>query len=141
MSADNVAEHRIQVLEFALGSERYCVDISYIDEIVDVKDIVVVPNTPPQVEGVMDLRGETTKIINPKVVLDIEDDGEGKRIVVFESDDSDGTIGWLVDEVFEVTRITSDSVDRTVARDTVRGVVQRDHGFVVWANPRAINDL
>ena len=60
-----------QVLEFALGDETYCVSIDYVTEIVDVGELTTVPNAPRHVEGVMDLRGRTTSIVDPKTVFDI----------------------------------------------------------------------
>ncbi|MEF8826736.1 MAG: chemotaxis protein CheW, partial [Halapricum sp.] len=96
-----------QVLEFQLGEETYCVSIDYVTEIVDVGELTSVPNAPPHVEGVMDLRGRTTSIINPKVVFDIADGSEAARIIVFDpeiADDDQGAVGWLVDEVYQVSQ-------------------------------------
>jgi len=73
-----------QVLEFRLGDETYCVSIDYVTEIVDVGDLTTVPNAPPYVEGVMDLRGRTTAIVNPKDVFGIREDGPERRVVVFD---------------------------------------------------------
>src|SRR6056297_4229260 len=88
-----------KVLEFGLGDETYCLDIDVIDEIVDAGQLTRIPNSPPQVEGVMDLRGRTTSIINPKTVFEIDQDGERNRIIVFDPDSigDQGTIGWIVD--------------------------------------------
>lgn len=127
-----------QVLEFKLGSETYCVDIDYVAEIVDVGELTVVPNSPPQVEGVMDLRGETTSIVNPKTVFDIDERGERKRIIVFDSKSLDeGATGWIVDEVYQVVKVTDDDVDTTPITDddSVRGIVKRDDEFVIWTDP------
>ena len=132
-----------QVLEFQLGDETYCVSIDYVTEIVDVGELTSVPNAPPHVEGVMDLRGRTTSIINPKTVFDI-DGGEPSRIIVFDpevANDEQGAVGWLVDEVHQVSQVDPENVDRSPTSDdidSVRGVVKRDGGFVIWVNPDAI---
>ncbi|QSG10855.1 Chemotaxis signal transduction protein [Halapricum desulfuricans] len=132
-----------QVLEFQLGDETYCVSIDYVTEIVDVGELTSVPNAPPHVEGVMDLRGHTTSIVNPKVVFDI-DGGDPSRIIVFDpeiADDEQGAVGWLVDEVHQVSQVDPENVDRSPTSDdidSVRGVVKRDGGFVIWVNPDAI---
>jgi len=132
-----------QVLEFGLGDETYCLDIDVIDEIVDAGQLTRIPNSPPQVEGVMDLRGRTTSIINPKTVFDINDEGERNRIIVFDPDSigDQGTIGWIVDEVYQVTDITPDDVDETTTAndENVHGIVKGDDKFVVWVDPDIIS--
>jgi purine-binding chemotaxis protein CheW len=65
-----------QLLEFGLGDESYCLDIGYVDEIVDAGELTRIPNSPPHVEGVMDLRGRTTAIVDPRKLFDI-DGGDG----------------------------------------------------------------
>ncbi|WP_255767467.1 chemotaxis protein CheW [Haladaptatus halobius] len=41
------------------------------DSIVEVKKGTRIPRTPDSIEGVMDLRGETTAIIDPKKFLSV----------------------------------------------------------------------
>ena len=129
-----------QVLEFCLGDETYCVSIEYVTEIVDMGELTPIPNSPPHVEGVIDLRGNTTSIIDPKVGLGIG--GEiGDRIVIFDSSifEDDRSIGWAVDSVEEVSDIASEDVDDSpVDRDHIRGLIKRDSEFVVWIDPQAV---
>jgi len=133
-----------QVLEFGLGDETYCLDIDVIDEIVDAGQLTRIPNSPPHVEGVMDLRGRTTSIINPKTVFNIDQEGERNRIIVFDPDaiGDQGTIGWIVDEVFQVTDITPDDVDETTTAndENVHGIVKGENKFVVWVDPDIVSE-
>ena len=133
----------LQVLEFDLGDETYCVEIHYVAEIVDKDDLTAVPNTPAHVEGVMDLRGRTTSIVDPKVVFDIEKSGDEKRIIVFDPEelDSDGAIGWVVDEVDQVVDIPEEAIDTSTVTDddAIRGIVRREDSFVVWVDPEAVS--
>lgn len=136
------ATDHAQVLEFELGDERYCVDIGYVAEIVDVGSLTAVPNAPDYVEGVMDLRGRTTSIVDPKVIFDIEERRDPKRIVVFDPEavGEDGAIGWLVDEVDQVTDATADDVDPAPVEDDqgVKGVLKRGADFAIWVEPSSI---
>ncbi|WP_158853458.1 chemotaxis protein CheW [Halorhabdus sp. CUG00001] len=133
-----------QVLEFKLGEERYCVSIDYVTEIVDVGELTAVPNSPRHVEGVMDLRGRTTSIVDPKVVFDIEESGEQRRIIVFDPEitaDQEAA-GWLVDEVYQVRAVDEENVDPSPAgagAASIKGVVKRDDGFVIWVDPVAVH--
>jgi purine-binding chemotaxis protein CheW len=131
-----------QVLEFCLGDETYCVSIEYVTEIVDMGELTPIPNSPPHVEGVIDLRGNTTSIIDPKVGLGIG--GElGDRIVIFDSEifEDDRSVGWAVDSVEEVSDIASEDVDESpVEKDHIRGLIKRDDEFVVWIDPQTVNN-
>ena len=124
------------VLEFSLGENRYCIDIAHVEEIVDADaEITPVPNSAPQVVGVVDLRGQTTTVVDPSVSLDLDADGEGDRIVVLSAADS---TGLLIDEVHEVLDVDPENVDESTGSETTRGVLRRDDGFVVWVDPEAL---
>lgn len=138
-----MAESRadLQVLEFRLEDRNYCIDIAHVDEIVDKDDLTPLPNAEPRVEGVMDLRGTTTTIINPKTVLDLEETETGERVVVLEADDGDdGNVGWLIDAVEQVVSVDEETVDESVESGSVRGIVRQDEEFVVWLKPDEINN-
>ena len=133
-----------QVLEFKLGDETYCVSIDYVTEIVDIGDLTKVPNSPRHVEGVMDLRGRTTSIINPKVVFNIDGSSEERRIIVYDPEivEDQGAAGWLVDEVHQVVQIDDADVDTSPAQDddAIHGVVKRGDGdFVIWVDPKTVH--
>jgi purine-binding chemotaxis protein CheW len=138
-----MADTTSQVLEFELGAETYCVSIDYVTEIVDVGEVTTVPNSPPHVNGVMDLRGRTTSIVDPKVIFGIGEAGDEDRIIVFDPDivENGGAAGWVVDEVFQVVRIDEANVDDSPSQDddTVHGVVKRDDDFVIWVDPEAVH--
>ena len=88
----------------------------------------------------MDLRGKTTTIIDPKTLLGIPEDGARERIIVFDPKETDdgSTVGWVVDEVFQVRDVSPDQVDEatTASDDDVRGIVKGEDRFVVWVEPR-----
>lgn len=130
-----------QVLEFRLGDETYCVSIDYVTEIVDMGELTPIPNSPPHVEGVIDLRGNTTSIVDPKVGLGLEG-GIGDRIVIFDSGlfEDERSIGWAVDSVEEVSETADETVDDApIKGDHIRGLIKRDSGFVVWIDPKAMD--
>ncbi|MFC7187256.1 chemotaxis protein CheW [Halorubrum yunnanense] len=139
MAATETEAEPTKVLEFGLGDGTYCLDIGVIDEIVDAGELTRIPNSPAHVEGVMDLRGRTTTIVDPKTLFDIGEEGPRERIVVFDDDEIDegGTVGWMVDEVFQVRDVAPEDVDQgtTVDDEGLRGIVKSDGRFVVWVSP------
>ena len=143
MSETATRSRTVQLLEFELGTETYCVDIAHVAEIVDVNDLTVIPNSARHIEGVMDLRGKTTTIVDPKVVFGIGGDGDRKRIIVFDQErTADGkSIGWIVDEVDQVTEVDESDVESSPVDDdeAVRGVIKRDGDFVIWVRPTVVD--
>lgn len=141
MTLAQTQQSEVQALEFDLGAETFCVEIDHVSEIVDVTELTVVPNAPSHVRGVMDLRGRTTAIIDPKALLGIADDTTPKRIIIFDPDHrpDHGPTGWVVDEVRQVVKISLDDVDTNpFQEDGVRGIVKREEGLVMWLDPLAV---
>ncbi|EMA32813.1 chemotaxis protein CheW [Haloarcula japonica] len=133
-------EELVRVLEFALGDEYYCLDIDYVEEIVKRETVTRVPNTDDYVEGVVDLRGQITTILNPKAMMDIDSEGTQNLIVVFDADvfEEQGAMGWIVDEVRQVVPVAESEVNTApVDGEYINGVVDRDDEdeFVIWIEP------
>ncbi|WP_248299509.1 chemotaxis protein CheW [Halorhabdus amylolytica] len=130
-------EQETRVLEFRLGEELYCLNIEYVEEIVREETVTRVPNTPEYVSGVVDLRGQITTILDPKTSIGM-DGGDNGLIIVFDAEifDDHGAIGWLVDEVNQVTPIVeSDVKESPIQEPYINGVIERDDEFVIWTTP------
>jgi purine-binding chemotaxis protein CheW len=130
----------VSVLEFVLGDERYCLDISYIEQIVERGTVTRIPNAPHFVDGVIDLRGDITTVIDPKSTVETDDDGDGDLIVVFDSTEMDDewSVGWAVDAVRRVSTVSLDEVKESpVDEPWINGIVKRDEDgeFVIWTEP------
>ena len=124
---------------FQLGETEYCLDIAYVDEIVERGELTPLPNSAPHFEGVMDLRGETTTIFNPTTYFDIDGTGqEGDRILILDHDDS--SIGWVVDGVDRVIEFASENIDTQTENGAVEGVLREDDGFIIVVDPTVVGD-
>ena len=137
-----------QVLSFRLGDSEYCLPIDYVSEIVSGEQIQPVPNAAAHVEGVTDLRGQTTTVVDPSELLDVEagelvtDGGQTtNRIVVLDSEalDTDSATGWLVSAVTDVTKVDDSEIDTDATADNelLRGFLKDDDGFTLWVDPHA----
>jgi purine-binding chemotaxis protein CheW len=137
---DPTDDETISVLEFVLGDERYCLDITFIEQIVERGTVTRIPNAPAFVEGVIDLRGDITTVIDPMETLAAESDGAGELIVVFDSArmDDEWSVGWAVDGVRRVSSVSLSAVKESpVDEPWINGVVKRedDGEFVIWTEP------
>lgn len=110
---ENIAEvnELLQLVSFKIGNEEFGFDIFKVKEINKMMDITKVPNSPSFVEGVVNLRGKITPVVDLRTRLGMErkEDDKETRIIVVEMEDS--TVGFKVDEVSEVLRISQDRTE------------------------------
>ena len=101
-------EHHL--VTFTLG-EEYGVPIHQVQEIIRVSGVTKVPNSPPYMDGVINLRGRILPVLNLRKRLNLvpRDTGRAARIVVTEVGEK--VIGLLVDGVSHVVKMPSESVE------------------------------
>jgi purine-binding chemotaxis protein CheW len=101
----------LQLVSFVIGDEEFAVPILAVQEINRMLQITRVPQSPPCVEGVINLRGKIIPVINlrGRFGLDRLDENQDARIIVVEVNDR--VLGFTVDSVNEVLRIAADIVD------------------------------
>jgi purine-binding chemotaxis protein CheW len=95
----------LQLVSFKLGSEEFGFDILKVQEINLMVDVTRVPNSPPYVEGVINLRGKVIPVVDlrKKLGMPVKERDKNTRIIVVEL--SGKIIGFVVDAVSEVLRI------------------------------------
>jgi purine-binding chemotaxis protein CheW len=71
-AADAAAPASRQVLTFVLGDETYGVDILRVQEIRGWSAVTKIPQAPPHVLGVLNLRGSIVPIVDLRMRLDLE---------------------------------------------------------------------
>ncbi len=105
-------ENRIlQLVTFRLEGEEFGVDILKVQEINKMIDITRIPNAPPFVEGVINLRGKIIPIVDLRKRLGFDGRAYDKstRIIVVELEGM--ILGFIVDSVSEVLRISESTVE------------------------------
>jgi purine-binding chemotaxis protein CheW len=127
----------VQVVEFRLGSERFAIDVDDVDSIVELEGSTRVPRTSEAITGVMDLRGEITAIIDPRVYLDVATDGDSAEIQVLVLDQTmdKQKLGLRVDQVVGVEEYDWNLVDDPgafeeldttgVREETIHSIIRR----------------
>lgn len=107
----------IQLVVFKLGSEEYGVEIGQVREIIKMTKITNIPNAPPFLEGVINLRGQITAVMDLKKRLGLKGDGNNDtRIIITEVGDT--VMGMIVDSVSEVLRLGVKDIDPTPSIST-----------------------
>ncbi len=100
----------MQVVIFSLGGEEYSVDISIVREIIRMVDLTRIPKLPEFIEGVINLRGQITTVIDLRKRFGMEPviSNENRIIIV---DLKGEPIGIIVDSVSEVMTVPSGQID------------------------------
>ena len=102
-------------LTFVLGGASYGIAVRRVREIIKVLPITAVPQTPPAVKGVINLRGKVIPVVDLSVKFGVPSTPHTDRtcIVVVEVAVKNTAlpIGVIVDSVSDVTPITADSLE------------------------------
>lgn len=108
---EEAKEESIQLIVFRLANEWYGIEISKTKEIVKVEKITYLPSSPPDIAGIVNVRGNILSVTDLKKTFGLPDEGltETSRIVVIEA----GTIetGLLVDEACGVIEVPLSKID------------------------------
>jgi purine-binding chemotaxis protein CheW len=107
MNIETNVEEIIQMVSFKLGEEDFGIDIFKVREINKMMEITKVPNAPSYVEGVVNLRGKVTPIIDLRKRLGLPEREDQSESNIVEVDIEDKAVGLIVDSVEEVLRIPS----------------------------------
>ena len=110
-----------QLVVFQLNQELYGVNVTQVQSIIPMQEIVTVPNAPLFIEGVVNLRGAIVPVVdlrsrfNLSQLATVEAENNGKKgklkqvIVIIELDDL--MVGLIVDKVTEVIRIAEEDIE------------------------------
>lgn len=101
----------LQLVSFEVSGEEFAVDILAVQEINRMMDLTRVPQSPPEVEGVINLRGKIIPVLDMrrKFGMGAAERNDSNRIIVV--DVNKKVLGFIVDRVHEVLRISSGIVE------------------------------
>jgi purine-binding chemotaxis protein CheW len=116
-----------QLVLFDLASEHYAIDSMNVREIIRMQAITKIPGAPASVEGVINLRGKVTPVMDlrKRLGLVVGEESKETRIVVVEVEGQD--VGLIVDGVSEVLRIPVSAEEA----DFILGVAKLETKLVI----------
>lgn len=102
----------LQLVGFKIGQEEFGINILAVQEIIKIIDITTVPNASDYIAGVINLRGRIIPIVHlrKRLRLPVIETDKNTRIIVVEINEK--TIGFIVDEVQEVLRISTEITEK-----------------------------
>jgi purine-binding chemotaxis protein CheW len=103
-----------EVLLFTIDDVVYGVEIRYINEIIGIEQITIVPKVPDYIKGVINIRGKVVPVISVRKRFGKEEIPYDERtcIIVLEFDDGN-QVGIIVDRVKEVSIVKPEDICST----------------------------
>jgi purine-binding chemotaxis protein CheW len=134
MTTTATADLAGKYLTFALAEEEYGLPVLRVREIIKMMDITEVPQVPPHVKGVLNLRGKVIPVIDLRLKFGFAPGEVTSRtcIIVVEVALAASRVmmGIIVDHVSEVLNIFVDEIEQTpqfgdrVCTDYMKGVAK-----------------
>lgn len=97
-------------MTFEVDGQNYGIEILNVTEIVGLQDIAEVPDVPPFVKGMMNLRGNVVPVISVRLRFGLPEMPYDDRTCVIVVTLGSSTIGMIVDRVNEVRTIPEDHI-------------------------------
>jgi len=141
--SSTAADAPSQFLSFMLGQDMFAMGILAVREILEYAGVTPVPQMPPSICGVINLRGTAVPVLDLARRLDREPSPVSKRtcIIVVEVDGGEGpfVIGILVDAVNAVLDIPATDIEPAprfgaVRADLLHGIGKVNGRFVLLLN-------
>ncbi|MFA5518970.1 MAG: chemotaxis protein CheW [Spirochaetota bacterium] len=130
----------VQLVSFMLDDVEYGVDILSVHEILRFPELTRLPNTPPFIKGVINLRGNVIPVVDMRIRFGFKEGAvtDLTRIIVVETDGKQ--VGILVDNVYQVVRIPVSSIDPPsdlitgISEDFISGIGRLRDRLIVLLN-------
>lgn len=127
--------NELEILEFALGTNHYGINVSKIREILSYQPVTPIPNSNPCVEGIFMPRDLMITVINLKRCIGLEDDRKDGLFII--TNFNKLNIAFHVDEVLGIHRVSWEDIikpDATINTDdngVSTGVVKMDDKLII----------
>ncbi|MEW6574649.1 MAG: chemotaxis protein CheW [Bacillota bacterium] len=98
-------------LTFVLDREEYGIEIRHVTEIIGIQNITDVPDMPPYVKGVINLRGKVIPVMDVRLRFGLGERAYDDRTCIVVINIDEQAVGLIVDRVSEVLDIPKDNIE------------------------------
>jgi purine-binding chemotaxis protein CheW len=140
MATSIITETR-QYLTFKLDKELYAMDVGQMREILEFNSVTKIPQTPPFVKGVINLRGKVVPVVDMRLKFGLTQTEKTVNtcIIVVEISFIEELIiiGALVDAVQEVVELEPSQIEPApkmgsrLKSDFIKGMGKLDDNFII----------
>lgn len=135
---ETTTDKLIELVSFRLGDEEFAVDIEKVQEINRMVEITKLPEAPHYCEGVINLRGNVIPVLDLRRKFDMAGKERDKDTRIIVCDTEKGVFGMIVDEVQEVLRLQSSTIEpapdivTSSTEDYVIGVAKLEKRMIIF---------
>lgn len=134
------------MLQINLSERSYCIEASFVKEILSIDALVPVPGSGRLVRGIVNVRGKIVAIIDLKILFGIESKYKKQnRVVVVKDELTAMEFGVLVDEISQTISVRDKDIKELpsningTARQNFSGI--STEGFIIINTKQFINDV
>jgi purine-binding chemotaxis protein CheW len=98
------------LMVFSLGDEKYALDVRHLKNVMWAGRVTPVPDMPPHVLGIMNIRGEIISVVDLKQLLGLDTAPASPGSVMVTSERG-VDVGFLVDSLDEIVDLPADRID------------------------------
>jgi purine-binding chemotaxis protein CheW len=117
MGTPRAADKPQKYLSFRLGKEEFAIQVLSVREIMGMQEVTSVPQTPPYVKGVINLRGKVIPVVDLRLKFGLPEIEYTQRtciiVVQIDGDAEKMLMGTIVDSVSEVLTLQSADIEDT----------------------------
>lgn len=110
---ENEDTQKDKYLIFSIGEENYGLPIRYVIEIINILEIIKVPEQPDHVKGLINLRGKIIPVMDVRLRFKKKEKEYDDRTCIVVIDVEGTSFGLIVDNVREVASIDDSNVSGT----------------------------
>lgn len=116
---------QVQFATFYLEDLLFGIDVMQVQEIIRYQEMTPAPLSAPEIEGLINLRGQIITAVNLRKRLSMGDWEDGKLPMNVVVRTEDGTVSLLVDEIGDVLEVENSCFEEppTTVPDTCRGFI------------------
>ncbi len=140
MSTNAYADQPVEIIAFRLHNQEFCVKTTSIREIRGWAPSTPIPHSPPEMVGVMNLRGTVIPIIDLSYKLGMPATEPNERSAIVVAELHDKVIGMLVDRVSDILTVNGSEIQpvpeisATFDASFSDGIITKDDGMICFLN-------
>lgn len=137
----------VQLVCFSIAEEEYGVDIYRVQEINRVVSVTALPEMPPYIQGIINLRGNVIPVIDLRYRLGFPSHDEDKDTRIMVLDYNNALVGLTVDSVTKVLRVSRSTMEpiprqaSTQGADFLEGIIRLDDRLIMVIDCRKVVEL
>ena len=101
----------IELLDFFTGSERFGIELTFIREVHSLRDLTVLPGTPPHIKGIINLHGQIVPVVGLIEFFGLpeKETAESAKVIIMEDEQTE--FGILADRIMGIIKVAFDEIE------------------------------